>query len=125
DELELLTNYWQKDAPNISFLLFSDFVGITEAHEGKMLREKEKQLFEQLGVYDDEFKAAIYPNETREQQLKEDNYQWEQDSELGWIFTSPDYPCYSLRNKAHIGSDCGAFPFEEWSKMMNEVKMYA
>ena len=126
-ELELLTNYWQKNTSKwdiaIPFLLLSDFVGITEAHEGEILRKNERVLFEQLGAYNDEFKAIIYPDgKQREEYLKEGKYEWKKDSELGWLFTSPEYPCYSLRNKEHIKSNCGSFPFEHWNNMNNEIQ---
>lgn len=127
DELELLTRYWQKVESkwedDIPFLLLNDFVGITEQQEGDKLREREKQILEKLKVYNKKLVSSIYPDgKTREQNLLSDKYQWIMDTESGWIFTSDEYCCYSLRNKEHIGSNCGTFPFKQWNEMIEEIR---
>ena len=45
---------------------------------------------------------------------------WEQDAELGWVFTSEDHSCYSLRNRSHADSEEGRFPFAAFREMMAE-----
>jgi hypothetical protein len=42
----------------------------------------------------------------------ERDYRWTRDPELGWVFGG-GYPCYSLRNRAHLSGAEGVFPFAE------------
>src|SRR5262249_53890107 len=54
--------------------------------------------------------------------VPEPDYRWEHDPELGWVFTSDKYCCYSLRNRPHAGSDEGQFPFIAFREMMSDVE---
>jgi hypothetical protein len=54
--------------------------------------------------------------------IADGNYRWEDDVELGWVFTSDEYCCYSLRNRAHHDSNEGRFPFAAFREMMAELQ---
>ncbi len=51
-----------------------------------------------------------------------DDYRWEQHPDLGWVFTSDDYACYSIRNECHAGGDEGSFPFVAWARQMSALQ---
>ncbi len=44
--------------------------------------------------------------------VAERDWRWTRDPELGWVFGGK-YPCYSLRNREHLGGSEGVFPFAE------------
>lgn len=53
----------------------------------------------------------------------EGDCRWCYDPQIpGWVFTSHEYCCYSLRNAEHLGSEEGQFPFAEWGLMLSQVQ---
>jgi hypothetical protein len=53
----------------------------------------------------------------------EGDYRWRFDPQIpGWVFTSDEYACYSIRNAKHLGSEEGSFPFAEWEQMLSQVQ---
>lgn len=107
EELDRLLRYWedQEDLdPDLPLLLLADFVGMETPASSQALQERVAEAYARLSDDPLPCPAEIHAKD-------EDDYQWTQDEEFGWIFHSEEYPCYSLRNRAHIDSGEGCFPF--------------
>ncbi len=120
EELDSLISYWQRrdprwPAPELPLLLLFQFVGLADEATGERLRTRVAAALQQ--VVGPEPAVELLDDAL---QVKED-YRWEQDAELGWVFTSEDYACYSLRNRPHAESSEGRFPFAEFRELMTDV----
>lgn len=124
EELRMLQQYWTRLRGGLEssvwFLLLAPFVGTGE-NERNALDERRQTVAAQLrernilpNAADDLAKAAIHKPPERD-------YDWQLDSELGWVF-SGEYPCYSIRNRAHADGACGRFPFREWQEVISRVE---
>jgi len=125
-ELDTLCKYWKGQGvwqDDLPYLLLCDFVGITEKKEGKALRSREREMLKSLRCYGRGLVSSVDEDGiTREAGLKEEGYRWRQDPELGWLFSGSEYACYSLRNREHLGSECGTFPFAQWNAMIGGIR---
>ncbi len=118
EELDLLTRFqaahderWE-DA-DLPFLLLCPFVGSSDAESLELLKGRES--LRRIGVKTPS-KAKL------ELHVAEGGYRWEKDPDVGWVFTSDEYYCYSLRNREHAGSGEGCFPFQAFADMMTVVR---
>ena len=124
-ELERLSRYWliepiENVPPSAAVLLLAPFVGhgfderVDVAARKEALAEhfRRLNLFSTGEVVELSDRSVILPSE--------DDYNWSRDGELGWVFGG-EYPCYSLRNRAHAGGEEGRFPFAEWSAIVAEL----
>jgi hypothetical protein len=124
-ELNGLYQFWlnkpiDKVPASAAFLLLAPFVGHGADERGfasgrkEVLAEHYRQLnlFGANEVIELSDRSVIFPSE--------DDYRWSRDSELGWVFGG-EYPCYSLRNRAHFGGEEGRFPFAEWSSIVAQL----
>jgi len=94
-----------------------------EKKEGKALRSREREILKALRCYGRELVSSVDEDGiTREAGLKEEGCRWRQDPELGWLFSGSEYACYSLRNREHLGSECGTFPFAQWNAMIGGIR---
>ena len=114
-ELEKLHQYWLDESidavnPSAGFLLLALFVGhgFDERAQFSARKDVLTRHYQYLGLFTESDvaelsdRSLIVPSE--------DDYKWSEDDELGWVF-SGDYPCYSIRNRAHYGGAEGRFPF--------------
>ena len=121
-EVESLYQFWlnepiDKVPPSAAILLLAPFVGHGADERGFVSARKEVlaehyaqlNLFSASEVAELSDRSVILPSE--------DDYKWSRDSELGWVFGG-EYPCNSLRNRAHSGGEEGRFPFVEWSSIV-------
>jgi hypothetical protein len=115
----MLLEFWQRcdarwPSKELPLLLFCQFVGLADAADLQLLQEKAEAAYRSLNLPDNGGKPNV-PLQVPEQ------YRWERDEELRWVFTSDEYCCYSLRNRAHASSDEGHFPFAAFREMLAEV----
>lgn len=126
EELELLVRYWREHShaapggPEVALLLLARFVGndvaSNEDFESRKLRLREAYLT--LGIFTGEEIARLVDSSMF--LPSEKDYGWTLDEKLGWSFGG-EYPCYSLRNEAHAGSNEGSFPFDEFDSFMMAI----
>ena len=120
EEFDLLLQYWNRSdrryGPNVAFLLFCQFVGLADTTARDALVTRAKAAADALGLSASGGKFEI-PLQT-----PGEDYRWEVDADLGWVFTSDKYCCYSLRNRPHAESDEGRVPFTAFQEMMSEVQ---
>lgn len=121
DELDHLLAFWRRcdprwQTPNMPLLLLCQFVGLPDSAALASLARRAEAAYRSLvpSVVDGD-KPAV-PLQVP------DDYRWELDAELGWVFTSDDYCCYSIRNRPHEGSEEGSFPFATFGEMMSEIR---
>ena len=126
DELLALDQYWRKcpaldHHSSAAFLLVAVFVG-HGVDEKKSYEDRKNVIhnhYSRLNLYSDAEclelteKTLILPTE--------DDYNWTQDNQLGWVFGG-EYPCYSLRNSEHSGGEEGAFPFVDWRGIVDRLQ---
>lgn len=108
---------WQGQRPELPLLLLCDWVGLADAGVRDSLAARveaamEAVIAQQAG--EDPLEIPVYG--------PRDDYRWKWDKELGWVFTSDKYCCYSLRNRPHAGSEEGCFPFAAFREMMEEIQ---
>jgi len=124
-ELERLHQYWLNQSihavnPSAAFLLLALFVGHGTEERDRLSSRKDVlarhyhhlNLFRQSEVAEISDRSLIVPSEG--------DYRWSQDVELGWVFNG-EYPCYSIRNRAHYGGSEGQFPFAEWAAIVAQL----
>ena len=126
EELERLVRYWREHShvfpggPEVALLLLARFVGngiaSNEDFESRKLRLREAYIT--LRIFTDEEIARLVDS-SMFLPLEKD-YGWTLDEKLGWSFGG-EYPCYSLRNEAHAGSNEGSFPFDEFDSFMMAI----
>ncbi len=117
EELNLLLAYinanntvWKNS--KIPLLLLKRFVGFgkNDTVQKAALEQRAEKVLNELGIENAEELALCGFKE---------KYNWTE-SDLGWEFTAK-YSCYSLRNKPHLNSKEGKFPFELWHKLIAEL----
>ncbi|MEZ6141495.1 MAG: hypothetical protein R3B84_13060 [Zavarzinella sp.] len=118
EELDALLEYWVRNDPrwenrHLPLLLLCHFVGLPDEDARQQLQIQTEEAKLALGL---PIALKIPLN------VADGNYRWENDEELGWVFTSDEYCCYSIRNRAHADSDEGQFPFLAFQEMMSEIK---
>ncbi len=115
NELERLASDWRARGielrPPVPLLLLSCFVGfgVDDDEQRRLAAAAVADGFRMLGFAARDASALAGAALPR---LGERDYRWTRDAELGWLFGGK-YPCYSLRNREHLGGAEGAFPFAE------------
>ena len=122
DELDALLRFWERhDArwpePHEPLLLLCQFVGLEDSAAVKALSAR-AAAWRALGL--PPAKKGHPPVRLEVPETKD--YRWERDEELGWVFTSDEYCCYSVRNRAHAGGEEAEFPFTEFARMLEHVR---
>jgi hypothetical protein len=121
-ELDSLLQFWKLWDPRwrgqeTPLLLLCQFVGLPDLGARDALTARAQTVLQSLGLpgaNESQLEVPLY--------VPDGNYRWEEDAELGWVFTSDEYCCYSIRNRPHFDSDEGRFPFTAFREMMNEVQ---
>jgi hypothetical protein len=114
-EFDALLSHWA-DAdpawpdPRIALLLLAPFVGLSEETARRALAERVDAAFHDLCPGSDMPDLALHVPE---------NYRWTDDASLGWLF-SGEYPCYSMRNRAHMAG-AEEFPFIAFGQLMQGI----
>jgi hypothetical protein len=121
EELDELLEFWQRRdlrwrIAELPLLLLCQFVGLANSKELGTLQTRAEAAYNALGV------PAMGEGRNNVPLRVPENYRWEQDAELGWVFTSDEYSCYSLRNRPHHDSDEGRFPFTAFREMMADIR---
>jgi hypothetical protein len=121
-ELDCLLRFWRQGDPRwhgdeLPLLLLCQFVGVCDSNEQRSLAARVESAFETLGLSGDAYSTEVVPI-----YIPEGAYYWRNDAELGWLFTSDDYCCYSMRNRPHADADEGQFPFAQFREMLNDVQ---
>ena len=121
DELDDLVQFWRRQGGRpenveLPLLLLCQFVGLADQKDLEALSAKAEDAYRKLGL------PALSGNEPNVPLQAKDGYRWEIDEELGWVFTSDEYCCYSIRNKPHADSDEGQFPFFAFREMMTGIR---
>jgi len=121
DELDDLLEFWRRwddrwETGELPLLLLCQFVGLADSKDLQALQTKADDAYRTLGL------PAPGPGQLSVRLHVPENYRWETDDELGWVFTSDEYCCYSLRNRPHADSDEGRFPFALFREMMADVR---
>ncbi len=125
EELEQI-NLWNKNNPSsywhgtdFTLLMLHDFVGMDQAQKAEKFAQNIFQIYKQMNL---EGFDAMPTKPVAVFYQEEEKYLWKKDAELGYLFESPIYNCYSLRNRSHLtGQEKGRFPFELWKKIMSHV----
>jgi hypothetical protein len=122
DEFELLLEYWSSNDPiwkNTPFpkLLLKNYVGFSDEAVLDVLQEETLEVFK--GLITDGYHAI---EDTLSFTPFFDGYVWQKHQELGWVYENEEYNCYSIRNECHASGEEGLFPFEEYSRMIDELK---
>jgi hypothetical protein len=123
EELDVLLRHWSRGDPRwsdpaVPLLLLIKFVGISDQATFGQLKARAHDAWQSLGLGDllDDTTLPIFNKN------QDDGYRWLQDPELGWVFHSEEYPCYSIRNRPHSDGKEGRFPFTEWQKVIAELR---
>jgi hypothetical protein len=115
-ELDALLQFWERwdrrwGGQEVPLLLLCQFVGLPDAASRDALAARAQTALQSLGL-------PGPPSEGRMDvplHIPDGDYRWEADSELGWVFTSDDYCCYSLRSKLSLlVLDCSQRSAEAW-----------
>lgn len=122
DELDALLEFWRRRddrwaVVELPLLLLCQFVGLATPADLETLQRRADAAYRALGL--------TAPGESLQNVPflhVPEAYRWEIDAELGWVFTSDEYCCYSLRNRPHAGSDEGRFPFTAFREMMGDIR---
>jgi hypothetical protein len=122
EELELLRRYWRQfdsrwEGSELPLLLLCQFVGLADEQAREALAAQvglALNVTVQRKPGETQLKAPLY--------VADGDFRWEQDSEFGWVFTSDEYCCYSIRNRPHAESNEGHFPFTAFREMIREVE---
>jgi hypothetical protein len=116
NELERLASDWRVRAEvepraPVPLLLLSTFVGfgVDDDEERATALAAVSAGFRTLGFAAQDASALATEALPR---VVERDWRWTRDPELGWVFGG-SYPCYSLRNRAHLDAGEGLFPFAE------------
>jgi hypothetical protein len=120
EELDTLLAYWGRHdprwrTPELPLLLLCPFVGFADQPSCDAYQARVSKAYHSLGVPladDSDLKGAVF---------RYDDYTWNYDNELGWVYESKDYGCYSIRNREHAGSNAGDFPFASLRDMLSDV----
>jgi len=120
EELDLLLNYWARGASpwpdqRTALLLLAPFVGLCDQLTQQSLSARVDAAYRALCP-----KALNDPPHLCE--IPEADYRWDQDDHLGWVF-SGNYPCYSTRNRSHVGGDEGEFPFSWFREVISRIRL--
>ncbi len=123
EELDRLLGYWANHTSrwsetHLPLLLLCQFVGLESSEAQDALTQRAKNAIRSIGVQKRDGKL---PKPTL--RVPEDEYRWELDEQLGWVFTSDEYCCYSLRNRPHAenSDEEGRFPFEAFRQMLDSI----
>ncbi len=123
NELERLTSDWRARAEvepraPVPLLLLSSFVGfgVDDDEDRANALAAVSAGFRMLGFGAHDASALAGDALPR---LAERDWRWTRDPELGWVFGGT-YPCYSLRNRAHLDAGEGAFPFTELRRRFDD-----
>lgn len=120
-ELDALLQYWSRWDPRwreqeLPLLLLCQFVGLCDPESRDSLATRVEAAYRAPGFPGSDAGRPAVPLHVME------DYRWEIEGDLGWVFTSDDYACYSTRNRAHTGSDEGCFPFAAFREAMTQVQ---
>lgn len=121
-EFMALLEYWKIEDPlwkntNLPKLLLKNYVGYTDQLACETLTKEVLEEFKNLMPRD--FEAV---EETLSFMPFYDHYQWKKHQDLGWVYESDTYNCYSIRNECHASGEEGLFPFEAYQRMIEEIK---
>lgn len=117
EELDILLRYWARGASpwpeeRTALMLLAPFVGLSDQH-----------MQQNLSARVDAAYWAVCPQALDHPplllQIPED-YRWDHDDLLGQVFSGA-YPCYSIRNRPHVGSDEGQFPFSTFREVIRRL----
>mgnify|MGYP000860213516 FL=1 len=124
EEFELLTKYWENNDDkwkntNYSKLLLIYYVGF---HNPTQVAEMKEEILKEFG-----FHGIPELTETGEHLIYirfngECRYKWLKIENIGWVYQSETYNCYSIRNECHLKGGIYVFPFQEWAKMIEQVE---
>lgn len=120
DEFDSLTKYWFINDPvwantNYPTLLLKGYIGFSNELQVNGFKNRMKSHYMHLGI----IATEMPPNNLLFIHFpKDENYKWVQHKELGWLYESDSYNCYSLRNECHSKGNEGTFPFKEYQDMM-------
>lgn len=123
EELDALLEFWRRrdprwPTPHVPFLLLCQFVGLADPAAADALTSRGDAAWRALGMpppKTGEPAVALHVPEP-------EDYRWELDQQLGWVFTSDEYCCYSIRNRAHVDGEEGRFPFKKFREMIEHVR---
>jgi hypothetical protein len=123
DELDALIRHWQRHDPrwpnpHVPLLLLCQFVGPDDDAAVKALTSRADAAWRALDLPTPRKGRHAVELEVPEPR----DYRWELDDEHGWVFTSEEYCCYSVRNRPHAGGEEGRFPFRQFREMMEHVR---
>jgi hypothetical protein len=123
EELDALLAFWVRWDPRwqgsaVPLLLLCHFVGLADDEARDALTARANAALQSLNLEE----AAGLPEPNVTLYVPDGDYRWEEDAELGWVFTSDEYCCYSMRNRPHVGSNHGTYPFAAFQQMMTEVR---
>jgi hypothetical protein len=117
EEFDALLADWERHDPrwhgqHLPLLLLCQFVGLPDSSSRDSLSARAEAAL-----------AAVCPEGRMEIPLHvPEDYAWEHDPELGWLFTSDTYCCLSTRNRQHLDSDEHHFPFAAFQELMAAVR---
>lgn len=122
DELDSLLHYWERfdlrwEGNAVPLLMFCPFVGLTDSDARQSLAANVQAAVRSLGLPVTGDRSIAVPLH-----IPDGDYRWEIDDKLGWVFTSDEYCCYSLRNRAHADGAEGRFPFGQFREMLADVQ---
>jgi hypothetical protein len=127
DELIKIWEFWKSNpeslpvTPDQALLLLAKFVGVgkNELKDVPARKQLIKAAYGRLGL-DFDFKQINELSSCTFLLPSEDDYEWTEDSELGFVFRG-EYPCYSLRNAHHVTGEEGIFPFAAYGELMKKL----
>jgi hypothetical protein len=122
EELDHLLEFWKRwdrrwESQDLPLLLLCQFVGLSDSGARDLLEARARAALRALGLPEpggEPLDISLH--------IPDGGYRWELDAELGWVFTSDEYCCYSIRNRPHADSDEGRFPFTAFREMIAEVQ---
>jgi hypothetical protein len=112
EELDLLERHWARRGQDVQvgLLLLAPFIGLGDEAARDAMSSRVNAAYRVLC-------PDVGDHPPLSLHICED-YRWSRDEELGWLF-SGEYPCYSLRNRAHVGGEEGRFPFARFNSVMS------
>jgi hypothetical protein len=119
EEFDALLAYWERHDPrwrgqDLPLLLLCQFVGLPDSSARDSLSARAQAAL-----------SAVCPEGRLEVPLHvPEDYVWRHDPELGRLFTSDTYCCYSIRNREHLESDEleHRFPFTAFRELMAQIR---